>query len=192
LKAALQREGSSIPAVSADWLSLRLEPTRDKRNATRISLSDSVLDDYLPEEPPLDPLVEPLLEEPLPEAPPVDEPLPAPDEPPVPNELPEDPLPDGLVEDPPEDDFSLEELRPDEEAPLPDELLSLLDEAPLEEEPFPLPAASTPSALAVLSSSRPVACIPLSFWKARRACCVFGPITPSAGPGSWPLLFSAS
>ena len=139
---------------------------------------------------------EPPLEEPPLEDPPLEsvleEPLPAPDEPPVPNELPDGPLLDGLVEEPPEDDFSVAELRPDEEAPLPDELLSILEEAPLEEEPFPLPAAYTPSALAVLSSSRPVACIPLSFWKARRACCVFGPITPSTGPGSCPLSFSAS
>ena len=139
---------------------------------------------------------EPPLEEPPLEDPPLEsvleEPLPAPDEPPVPNELPDGPLLDGLVEEPPEDDFSVAELRPDEEAPLPDELLSILEEAPLEEEPFPLPAASTPSALAVLSSSRPVACIPLSFWKARRACCVLGPITPSTGPGSCPLSFSAS
>jgi hypothetical protein len=123
------------------------------------------VDDPPPEELPLDPLLAPLLDEPLPEAPlpedpPVDEPLPAPDEPPVPNELPDEPLLDGL---PLEDDFSLDELRPDEEAPLPDELLSLLEEAPLDDEPFPLPEASTPSALAVLSSSRPVACMPLSF-----------------------------
>jgi hypothetical protein len=118
------------------------------------------VDDPPLEELPLDPLLEPLLDEPLPEDPPVDEPLPAPDEPPVPNELPDEPLLDGL---PLEDDFSLDELRPDEEAPLPDELLSLLEEAPLDDEPFPLPEASTPSALAVLSSSRPVACMPLSF-----------------------------
>ena len=94
----------------------------------------------------------------------LDEPLPDPDEPPVPNELPDEPLLEGLVEeDPPEEDFSVDELRPEEEAPLPDELLSLLEEAPLDDEPLPLPEASTPSALAVLSSSRPVACIPLSF-----------------------------
>jgi hypothetical protein len=179
------------PCCSADWRSLSLSQVEINATPPRLSLSDFVLDDYLPEEPPLDPL-EPLLEEPLPEAPPVDEPLPDSDEPPVPNELPDEPLLDGLVEEPPEDDLSVDELRPDEEAPLPDELLSVLEEAPLEDEPFPLPAASTPSALAVLSSSRPVACIPLSFWKARRACCVFGPITPSAGPGSCPLLFSAS
>jgi hypothetical protein len=105
----------------------------------------------LPEEPPLeDPPPEPLLDEPLPDAS-------LPDEPPVPDELPDEPLLDGLpVEDPPEDDLSLDELRPDE-------LLSLLEEAPLEDDPFPLPEASTPSALTVLSSSRPVACIPLSF-----------------------------
>jgi hypothetical protein len=132
-------------------------------------LPEEPLDEPLPEEPPLDPLPEPLLDEPPLDDPPgplLDEPLPEaslPGEPPVPNELPEDPLLDGLVEDPPEDDFSLGELRPDEEAPLPDELLSLLDEAPLDDEPFPLPEASTPSALAVLSSRRPVACIPLSF-----------------------------
>jgi hypothetical protein len=108
------------------------------------------------DEPPLDDPPEPPLDEPLPEAS-------LPDGPPVPNELREDPLLDGIVEDPPEDDFSLDELRSDEEAPLPDELLSLLDEAPLDDEPFPLPEASTPSALAVLSSRRPVACIPLSF-----------------------------
>ena len=124
---------------------------------------------YLLEEPPLDPLLEPLLDEPLSEAPPpvdplLDEPLPDPDEPPVPNELPDEPLLEGLVEeDPPDEDFSVDELRPEEEAPLPDELLSLLEEAPLDDEPLPLPEASTPSALAVLSSRRPVACIPLSF-----------------------------
>ena len=157
--AALQQGKSSIPCCSADWRSLRLEPSRDNATPRRLSLSDLVLDDYLPEEPPLDPLLEPLLEEP-----PVDEPLPDPDESPVPNELPDDPLLEGLVEeDPPEDDFSVDELRPEEEAPLPEELLSLLEEAPLDDEPFPLPEASTPSALAVLSSSRPVACIPLSF-----------------------------
>ena len=144
-------------------------------NATppRLSLSDFVLDDYLPEEPLLDPLLEPLLDdpsvdEPLSEAPPpvdplLDEPLPDPDEPPVPNEPPDEPPLEGLVEeDPPEEDFSVDELRPEEEPPLPDELLSLLGEAPLDEA-LPLPEASTPSALAVLSSSRPLACIPLSF-----------------------------
>lgn len=75
--------------------------------------------------------------------------------------LPEPLLEEPPVEDPPEDDLSVE-LRP-EEAPLPDELFSLLEEAPLADDPFPLAEASTPSALAVLSSSRPVACIPLSF-----------------------------
>jgi hypothetical protein len=128
-------------------------------------VEESPVPNELPEEPPLeDAPAELLLDEP-----PVDEPAPDPDEPPVPNELPD--------EDPLEDDLSVDELRPEEEAPLEDE---------------PLPEASTPNALAVLSSSRPVACIPLSFWKARRACCVFGPMTPSAGPGSCPLFFSAS
>jgi hypothetical protein len=80
--------------------------------------------------------------------------------------VPDDPLPDGLElsgDDPPEDDFSDDELRPDEDAPLPDELFSMPEEAPLDDELLPLPEASTPSALAVLSSRRPVACIPLSF-----------------------------
>lgn len=145
-------------------------------------LPELPLDEPLPEEPLLDPVLAPLLEEP-----PEDEPLP-----PVPDDLPvgESPAPNELPdEDPLEDDLSLDGLRPDEEAPLPDELFSL-EEAPLDDDP--LPEASTPNALAVLSSSRPVACIPLSFWKARRACCVFGPMTPSAGPGSCPLFFSAS
>jgi hypothetical protein len=140
---------------------------------------EPVSDAPLPEEPLLDdPLPEPLFEAPPPDDPPVpselpeesllDDPLPEPlfeapplDDPPVPSELPEEPPLDGLPVDEPLD-LSVDELRPDEEAP-PDELLSLLEEAPLVEEPFPLPAASTPSALAVLSSSRPVACIPLSF-----------------------------
>jgi hypothetical protein len=111
---------------------------------------------------------EPVSDAPLPEEPLLDDPLPEPlfeapplDDPPVPSELPEEPPLDGLPVVEPLD-LSVDELRPDEEAP-PDELLSLLEEAPLVEEPFPLPAASTPSALAVLSSSRPVACIPLSF-----------------------------
>jgi hypothetical protein len=116
---------------------------------------EPVSDAPLPEEPLLDdPPPEPLFEAPAPEEPPLDDP-------PVPSELPEEPPLDGLPVDEPLD-LSVDELRPDEEAP-PDELLSLLEEAPLVEEPFPLPAASTPSALAVLSSSRPVACIPLSF-----------------------------
>ena len=68
-------------------------------------------------------------------------------------------------EDPLDDDFSddLDELFPDGDAPLPDELLSIPEEAPLDDQALPLPEASTPSALAVLSSSRPVACRPFCF-----------------------------
>lgn len=171
-RGAMLEQGSlRLPALKPDWRQLEtLSQVEINATPPRLSSFDFEFDDQLPEEPPLDPLLEPLLDEPPLDDPPpgplLDEPLPEaslPDEPPVPNELPVDPLLDGLVEDPPEDDFSLDGLRPDEEAPLPDELLSLLDEAPLDEEPFPLPAASTPSALAVLSSRRPVACIPLSF-----------------------------
>ena len=97
------------------------------------------------------------------------------DEDPLPDEplldgLPlDDPLPDGLPEDDPldddfsDDDFSDEGLFPDGDAPLPDELFSMPEEPPLDDAPLPLPDASTPSALAVLSSSRPVACIPCCF-----------------------------
>jgi len=113
-----------------------------------------VLDDPLPDEPLLDGL---LLDEPLPDGLPVDELLP--DDPPLPDELPEgDPLDDDFSDD----DFS-EGLFPDGDAPLPDELFSMPEEAQLDEEPLPLPEASTPSALAVLSSSRPVAWIPCCF-----------------------------
>ena len=112
-----------------------------------------VLDDPLPDEPLLEGL---LLDEPLPDELPVEELL---DDPPLPDELPEgDPLDDDFSDN----DFS-EELLPAEDAPLPDELLSMPEEAPLGEEPLPLPEPSTPSALAVLSSSRPVACIPFCF-----------------------------
>jgi hypothetical protein len=153
----LERQRHSREALGLS-ASVALNLSQIEINATppRLSSSDFVHDDHLPEAPPLDPLPEPLLDGPLPEAS-------LPDEPPVPNELPEDPLLDGLVVDPPEEDFSLVELRPGEEAPLPDGLLSVLEEAPLDEEPFPPPEASTPSALAVLSSSLPVACMPLSF-----------------------------
>jgi len=85
---------------------------------------------------------------------------------------------------------------PDEELPIPDDELPVPgdDELPMpEDEELPAPelATSTPSALAVLSSMRPVACRLLDFWNSRIACCVFGPRTPSSGPGSIPLLLSA-
>jgi hypothetical protein len=73
---------------------------------------------------------------------------------------------------------------PDDELPMPEDV-------PEDEEPMPVPA-STPRALTVLSSSRPVAERLLDFWNSRRACCVLGPSTPSSGPGSMPLLFRAA
>jgi hypothetical protein len=112
-----------------------------------------VVDDPLPESL-LDGL---LLEEPLPDGLPVDEPLR--DDPPL-DELPED---DPLDDDFSDEDLSDEGLFPDGDAPLPDELFSIPEEAPLDDPPLPLPEASTPSALAVLSSSRPVACMPFCF-----------------------------
>jgi len=109
-----------------------------------------VLDDPPPDEPLPDGL---LLDEPVPDELPVDELLL--DDPPPTDELPEgDPLEDDLSDD----DFSDEGLFPDGDAPVPDELLSIPDEDPLA-----LPEESTPSALAVLSSSRPVADKPFCF-----------------------------
>jgi hypothetical protein len=111
-----------------------------------------VLDDPLPDDPAGEPLLEGLLlDEPVPGELPVDELLL--DDPPLPDELPEG---DSLDDDLSGDDFS-EELFPDGDAPIP-ELLSIPDEDPL-----PLPEESTPSALAVLSSSRPVADKPFCF-----------------------------
>ena len=95
-----------------------------------------------------------------------------------------EPLPEPLA---PED--PIPELLPDEE---PDEPLIPDDELPLDD---PVPedeATSTPKALAVLLSIRPVACRLLDFWNSRSALCVFGPMTPSSGPGSIPLLFKAA
>ena len=100
-------------------------------------------------------------------------------------EVPRDePLPEPVA---PED--PIPELLPDEE---PDEPLIPDDELPLED---PVPAdeaTSTPKALAVLLSMRPVACKLLDFWNSRSALWVFGPMTPSSGPGSMPLLFNAA
>ena len=72
----------------------------------------------------------------------------------------DDPLPESLLDGL----LPAEPLRGElpVDAPLPDELLSIPEEAPLDEA-FPPPEASTPSALAVLSSSRPVACRPFCF-----------------------------
>jgi hypothetical protein len=95
----------------------------------------------------------------------------------------EEPLPDEL---PVPEELPIPE-EPEEELPAPDEPLLL-------EEPMPDDelATSTPSALAVFSSMRPVAVRLLDFWNSRKAPCVFGPITPSSGPGSMPLLFKAA
>ena len=100
---------------------------------------------------------------------------------------PEDELPipeDGPLEDPPAE--PPEEPAPEEdlELPIPE------DEVP-DEPPMPELATSTPNALAVFSSMRPVACKLLDFWNSRIACWVFGPRTPSSGPGSIPLPLSA-
>jgi hypothetical protein len=84
---------------------------------------------------------------------------------------------------------------PEGELPMPEELpIPELPEGELpmpEELPIPELLTSTPSALAVLSSMRPVAGRLLDFWNSRNACWVFGPRTPSSGPGSIPLLFRA-
>jgi len=78
-------------------------------------------------------------------------------------------------------------------------------EVPLPNEPAPellrlellgvelLPEESvTPNALAVLLSSCPLVWIFCARWKARNACCVRGPMTPSIGPGLCPFPFKAS
>lgn len=93
----------------------------------------------------------------LDDPPPVESPLEGlvPNDPP----LPDDPLDDDFSDE----DFSDDGLFPDGDAPVPDELFSMPEEAPLDDPPLPLPEASTPSALAVLSSSRPVACMPCCF-----------------------------
>jgi hypothetical protein len=103
--------------------------------------------------------------------------LPAPEEElPIPEDEPlEDPPAEPPEEPAPEDDLEL---------PIPE------DEVP-DEPPMPELATSTPNALAVFSSMRPVACKLFDFWNSRIACWVFGPRTPSSGPGSIPLLFSA-
>jgi hypothetical protein len=83
----------------------------------------------------------------------------------------------------PRDEPLPEPVAPEEPMP---ELLP--DEDPVPEDE----ATSTPRALAVLLSRRPVACRLLDFWNSRSALCVFGPMTPSSGPGSMPLLFNAA
>ena len=50
----------------------------------------------------------------------------------------------------------------------------------------------TPNAVAVLLSSCPLVWIFCARWKARNACCVRGPMTPSIGPGLCPFPFKAS
>lgn len=75
-----------------------------------------------------------------------------------------------------DDDCGLE-LEDDEPRLEPD------DDAP-EVEPLP---PCTPSAESVCESSWPLAWMPCACWKLVRACWVFGPRMPSAGPGSCPF-----
>jgi hypothetical protein len=102
-------------------------------------------------------------------------------------------LPLGVELPAPEEELPIPEDEPLEDSPAGEEDLELPmpeDELP-DEPPMPELATSTPNALAVFSSMRPVACKLLDFWNSRIACWVFGPRTPSSGPGSIPLLFSA-
>jgi hypothetical protein len=93
----------------------------------------------------------------------LDEPVPAPSR--LEGSL-DDPLPDGVAPELPRLELLGVELLPEESA--------------------------TPNALAVLLSSCPLVWIFCARWKARNACCVRGPMTPSIGPGLCPFPFNAS
>jgi hypothetical protein len=118
--------------------------------------------------------------------------------------IPEDDVPEEepLMPDevPEEEPLMPDEVPPAAELPPEVEPLMPVEDLPAEEEPIPdappaeldAPDMLTPRALAVSLFTLPVAWRFFAFWKSLNACCVFGPITPSIGPGSCPWLLSAS
>ena len=130
-------------------------PACEPRLLTPFEVSGSV-DPVLEDPAELEPLPVPTLLESL--ELPREEPLPEP-------VAPEEPIPELLPEEEPDEPFI-----PDDDEPLDDPIPELDDPIPELDDPVPEDeATSTPRALAVLLSIRPVACRLLDFWNSRSA-----------------------